>query len=74
MIPDKELALLELMNKLLAFEVRLKEIELLADNLETLKRQVDLLTLSMEAFVTIVEPQKEKKNGNSVSEDVLQAP
>ena len=68
---DKEKATIDLMDRLGRFEVRLKEIEALTENLVILKNRVDLLTFSMETFITIIEPQKERKNGCLVGEEVL---
>lgn len=68
---NREDALIEVMDRMVKFEVRLKEIEVLSENLVKLKKQVELLTLSMETFLLLTEPQKEKKNGCLVGEDIL---
>ena len=68
---NKDKATIDLMDRLGRFEVRLKEIEALTENLVILKKRVDLLTFSMETFITIIEPQKERKNGCLVGEEVL---
>ena len=70
-LPDKELTTIELLKRMSDFELRLKEIELLAENLKKLNSNVELLTKSFENFVALYPVEYEEKNGNSVEDDVL---
>jgi hypothetical protein len=71
MFPGTEPSMLELIEKIVEFEVRLKEFELLAEQLNKINSSVDLLTKSFENFVSIIMVEKKETDGESMQNDIL---
>jgi hypothetical protein len=60
-LEKKEFLVLDIITKVSAIEVRLKEIEHLAEDMKKIKLQVDLLTKSLEKYAEHLQPIVEKE-------------
>jgi hypothetical protein len=53
---NKEDLTFEIIERMIAFEIKLKEIEILAEEMRKLKLQIDLLHKMVEKAINIIEP------------------